>query len=197
VIAIYPGSFDPITLGHLDIIERGCRLFEQVIVVVFRNPSKTSLFSVEQRTRQIRQSTLHLPNLEVDSFDGLAVTYAKIRQAKVLLRGLRAVSDFELELQMAHTNKTLSADIETIFLATSTEQSFLSSSVVKEIARFGGPIEHLVPHPVIPDIYQCFAKTKTSEESAPVLPTVPPMAPPMAPITAGQPIDPPPETPCD
>jgi pantetheine-phosphate adenylyltransferase len=193
VIAIYPGSFDPITLGHLDVIERGCQLFEQVIVVVFRNPSKTSLFSVEQRTRQIRQSTLHLPNLEVDSFDGLAVTYAKIRQAKVLLRGLRAVSDFELELQMAHTNKTLSHDIETIFLATSTEQSFLSSSVVKEIARFGGPIEHLVPHPVIPDIYQCFAKTKTPEESAPVLPTVPLTAP----TTAGQPIDPPPETPCD
>jgi pantetheine-phosphate adenylyltransferase len=191
VIAIYPGSFDPITLGHLDVIERGCRLFEQVIVVVFRNPSKTSLFSVEQRTRQIRQSTLHLPNLEVDSFDGLAVTYAKIRQAKVLLRGLRAVSDFELELQMAHTNKTLSHDIETIFLATSTEQSFLSSSVVKEIARFGGPIEHLVPQPVIPDIYQCFAKTKTSEELAPAPPTV------TAPTTVGQPTDLPPETPCD
>lgn len=192
MIAIYPGSFDPITLGHLDIIERGCRLFEQVIVVVFRNPSKTSLFTVEQRTRQIRQSTLHLPNLEVDSFDGLAVTYAKIRQAKVLLRGLRAVSDFELELQMAHTNKTLSHDIETIFLATSTEQSFLSSSVVKEIARFGGPIEHLVPQPVIPDIYQCFAKTKTSEELAPARPIVP-----TAPTTVGLPIDLPPETPCD
>jgi len=190
VIAIYPGSFDPITLGHLDIIERGCQLFEQVIVVVFRNPSKTSLFSVEQRTRQIRQSTGHLPNLEVDSFEGLAVTYAKIRQAKVLLRGLRAVSDFELELQMAHTNKTLAADIETIFLATSTEQSFLSSSVVKEIAKFGGPIEHLVPPPVILDIYQCFAKNKILEELAPT-------ALPMVRATGGQPIDPSLETPCD
>jgi pantetheine-phosphate adenylyltransferase len=190
VIAIYPGSFDPITLGHLDIIERGCQLFDEVIVVVFRNPSKTSLFSVEQRTRQIRQSTGHLANLEVDSFDGLAVTYAKIRQAKVLLRGLRAVSDFELELQMAHTNKTLAADIETIFLATSTEQSFLSSSVVKEIAKFGGPIEHLVPPPVVLDIYQCFAKKKTLEELAPT-------APPMAQATEGLPIDLPPEIPCD
>jgi pantetheine-phosphate adenylyltransferase len=167
VIAIYPGSFDPITLGHLDIIERGCQLFEQLIVVVFRNPSKTALFSVEQRTHQIRQSTRHLSNLEIDSFEGLAVTYAKIRNAKVLLRGLRAVSDFELELQMAHTNKTLAADIETLFLATSTEQSFLSSSVVKEIARFGGAIEHLVPQPVVLDIYQCFAKNQTSEELAP------------------------------
>ncbi len=189
MIAIYPGSFDPITLGHLDIIERGCQLFEELIVVVFRNPNKTSLFSVEQRTRQIRQSTRHLPNLEVDSFEGLAVTYAKIRQAKVLLRGLRAVSDFELELQMAHTNKTLAADIETIFLATSTEQSFLSSSVVKEIAKFGGPIEHLVPPPVVLDIYQCFAKKKTLEELALT-------APPTVQATEGQPIEPP-ETPCD
>ncbi|NJR41085.1 MAG: pantetheine-phosphate adenylyltransferase [Leptolyngbyaceae cyanobacterium CSU_1_4] len=188
MIAIYPGSFDPITLGHLDIIERGCQLFDQVIVVVFRNPNKTSLFSVEQRTRQIRQSTGHLLNLEVDSFEGLAVTYAKIRQAKVLLRGLRAVSDFELELQMAHTNKTLAADIETIFLATSTEQSFLSSSVVKEIAKFGGPIEHLVPSPVVLDIYQCFAQNKILEERAPT-------APPMVQTTGGQPIDPSLETP--
>ena len=159
MIAIYPGSFDPITLGHLDIIERGCRLFEQVIVVVFRNPSKTPLFSVQQRTEQIRRSTRHLTNLEVDSFEGLAVTYARIRQAQVLLRGLRAVSDFEMELQMAHTNKTLSEDIETVFLTTDPEYSFLSSSVVKEIARFGGPIDHLVPQPVALDIYQCFAKT--------------------------------------
>jgi pantetheine-phosphate adenylyltransferase len=186
VIAIYPGSFDPITLGHLDIIERGCQLFEQVIVVVFRNPSKTSLFSVEQRTRQIRQSTRHLSNVEVDSFDGLAVTYAQLRQAKVLLRGLRAVSDFELELQMAHTNKTLAADIETLFLATSTEQSFLSSSVVKEVARFGGAIDHLVPQPVVSDIYQCFAKNPTSEDPASKLPA-----------TAAQPNDSPETTLCD
>lgn len=159
MIAIYPGSFDPITRGHLDVIERGCRLFEQVIVVVFRNSSKSPLFTVPQRLDQIRRSTRHLPNLEVDSFDGLTVTYARLRQAKVLLRGLRVVSDFEMELQMAHTNKTLANDIETVFLATSTEYSFLSSSVVKEIARFGGPVDHLVPQAVAIDICKCYAKT--------------------------------------
>lgn len=169
MIAIYPGSFDPITLGHLDIIERGCQLFEQVIVVVFRNPSKTPLFTLQQRTEQIRQSTQHLTNVEVDCFDGLTVTYARMRQAKVLLRGLRAVSDFEMELQMAHTNKTLSDTIETVFLATSTEHSFLSSSLVKEIARFGGSVDHLVPQPVALDIHKCYAKTPAGENPTPTV----------------------------
>ncbi|MUL35883.1 pantetheine-phosphate adenylyltransferase [Gloeocapsopsis dulcis] len=159
MIAIYPGSFDPITLGHLDIIERGCRLFEQVVVAVLRNPNKTPLFSVQQRLEQIRISTSHLTNVEIDSFDGLTVNYAQMRQAQVLLRGLRAISDFEAELQMAHTNKTLSAHIETVFLATSNEHSFLSSSVVKEIARFGGSVDHLVPQHVALDIYRCHTKT--------------------------------------
>ncbi len=159
MLAIYPGSFDPITLGHLDVIERGCRLFEQVVVAVLRNPNKAPLFTVAERMEQIRRATSHLNNVEVDSFDGLTVTYAKMRQANVLLRGLRVLSDFEMELQMAHTNKTLSDDVETIFLATSNEHSFLSSSLVKEIAKFGGPIDHLVPHSVVPDIYRCYAKT--------------------------------------
>lgn len=159
MIAVYPGSFDPITLGHLDIIERGCKLFDQVVVVVMRNPGKTPLFPVHQRIEQIRASTRHLPNVEVDSFDGLTITYAKMRKAKALLRGLRVMSDFEKELQMAHTNKTLSEDVETIFLATSTEYGFLSSSLVKEIAKFGGPVDHLVPQPVAIDIRQCYVKT--------------------------------------
>ncbi|EKQ70754.1 pantetheine-phosphate adenylyltransferase [Leptolyngbyaceae cyanobacterium JSC-12] len=159
MLAVYPGSFDPITLGHLDVIERGCRLFERVIVAVLRNPNKSPLFTVAERMDQIRRATAHLPNIEVDSFDGLTVTYATMRQAKVLLRGLRVLSDFEMELQMAHTNKTLSEEIETVFLATSNEHSFLSSSLVKEIARFGGPIDHLVPPPVALDIYRCYAKT--------------------------------------
>ena len=159
MIAIYPGSFDPITLGHLDLIERGCRLFEQVIVAVLRNPNKTPLFTVQERLDQIRISTAHLTNVEVASFDGLTVNYAQMRQAQVLLRGLRAVSDFEVELQMAHTNKTLSTQIETVFLATSNEYSFLSSSVVREIAKFGGSVDHLVPQHVARDIYQCYAKT--------------------------------------
>ncbi|BFM40513.1 pantetheine-phosphate adenylyltransferase [Synechocystis sp. LKSZ1] len=152
MIAIYPGSFDPITLGHLDIIERGSRLFEQVIVAVLCNPSKQPLFSVEKRLEQIQISTAHLANIRVDSFSGLTVEYAKLRQATVLLRGLRVLSDFEKELQMAHTNQTLWSGIETVFLATTKEYSFLSSSIVKEIAKFGGPIDHLVPQNVATDI---------------------------------------------
>ncbi|MGJ5675891.1 MAG: pantetheine-phosphate adenylyltransferase [Nostochopsis sp.] len=158
MIAIYPGSFDPITLGHLDIIQRGSRLFTKVIVAVLRNPNKTPLFSVQKRLELIRYSVKHLPNVEADAFDGLTINYAHMREAAVLLRGLRAISDFEIELQMAHINKTLSVDIETVFLATSNEYSFLSSSVVKEIARFGGSVDHLVPPHVALDIYQCYAQ---------------------------------------
>jgi len=161
VLAIYPGSFDPITLGHLDIIERGCRLFDRLVVAVLRNPNKMPMFTVQERLEQIRLTTRHLPNLEVDSFDGLTVNYAQMRQAKALIRGLRAISDFEAELQMAHINKTLSSEIETVFLATSNEYSFLSSSVVKEIAKFGGPIDHLVPPHIALDVYRCQAKSPT------------------------------------
>lgn len=161
MIAIYPGSFDPITLGHLDIIERGCQLFKKVVVLVSHNPSKVPLFSIQKRLEQIRTATQHLSNLEIDSFDGLTVIYARKRNAGVILRGLRVLSDFEKELQMAHTNKTLSSDIETVFLATSTEYSFLSSSLVKEIAKFGGSIDHLVPQTVALDIRRCYAKIPT------------------------------------
>jgi pantetheine-phosphate adenylyltransferase len=159
VIAIYPGSFDPITLGHLDIIERSCRLFERLVVAVLKNPNKTPMFTVQERVNQIRLSTSHLSNLEIDSFEGLTVNYAHMREANVLIRGLRAISDFEAELQMAHTNKTLSTQIETVFLATSNEYSFLSSSLVKEISKFGGSIDHLVPPHVALDMYRCQAKT--------------------------------------
>ncbi|MBE9039929.1 pantetheine-phosphate adenylyltransferase [Oscillatoriales cyanobacterium LEGE 11467] len=160
-IAIYPGSFDPITFGHLDIIERGCNLFDKVIVAVVMNPNKKSLFSVSDRLHQIRLSTSHLNNVEVDSFDGLTVNYAKIRQAKVLLRGLRVLSDFEMELQMAHINKTLSEQVETVFLATSNESSFLSSSAVKEVAKFGGSVDRFVPKSVALDIYKCYVRTQS------------------------------------
>ncbi|CEJ43309.1 pantetheine-phosphate adenylyltransferase [Umezakia ovalisporum] len=178
MIAIYPGSFDPITLGHLDIIERGSRLFEQVIVAVLRNPQKIPLFTVQERLDQIRLTTQHLSNVEVDGFDGLTVNYAQKRHAQVLLRGLRAISDFEVELQMAHTNKTISTQIETVFLATSNEYSFLSSSVVKEIARFGGSIDHLVPQQIAQDIYKCYNHTSpmanpTTTEVIPPLTNIP------------------------
>ncbi|MEM9161760.1 MAG: pantetheine-phosphate adenylyltransferase [Cyanobacteria bacterium P01_F01_bin.4] len=159
MIAIYPGSFDPVTLGHLDIITRSSQLYDKVIVVISRNPNKNPLFTVEERTAQIEKAIHPLTNVEVDSFDGLTVTYARERQAKVLLRGLRVLSDFEKELQMAHTNKTLADDIETVFLATSTEYGFLSSSLVKEIARFGGAISHLVPEHVALDIERCYSRT--------------------------------------
>ncbi|MGE5660257.1 MAG: pantetheine-phosphate adenylyltransferase [Actinomycetota bacterium] len=174
MIAIYPGSFDPITFGHLDIIERGCKLFEWVIVAVLRNPNKSPLFTVEERIEQIRHSARHLSNVEVSSFEGLTVNYARIRQANVLLRGLRALSDFEMELQMAHTNQTLMGEIETVFLATSNEYSFLSSSVVKEIARFGGSVDHLVPKHVALEIYKCYASrtqavsNQTATDAAPI-----------------------------
>lgn len=145
MIALYPGSFDPLTYGHLDVIERAAYLFELVIVAVLRNPSKTPLFTVEERLNQIQKAVQHLKNVDVDAFSGLTVTFARKKEASVLLRGLRVVSDFELELQMAQTNKTLAAEIETIFLSTSTEHSFLSSSLVKGIAAVGGPISHMVP----------------------------------------------------
>lgn len=154
MIAIYPGSFDPITLGHIDIIERGAKLFDKVIVAVLCNPSKKPLFSVEKRITQITECTNHIDNIEVDSFVGLTVDYAKLHNAGVLLRGLRVLSDFEKELQMAHTNKTLNQEIETVFLATTKEYSFLSSSIVKEIAQFGGAIDHLVAQNIVEDMEQ-------------------------------------------
>jgi len=175
LIALYPGSFDPITLGHVDIITRGSRLFERVIVLVSSNPNKVAMFSTAERIDQIERSVGHLTNVDIDYYDGLTITYARQRQAQVLLRGLRVLSDFEKELQMAHTNKTLADDIETLFLSTSTEYGFLSSSLVKEIARFGGPIDHLVPHHVARDVYQCYAQTPPASMPSPAVanPVVP------------------------
>lgn len=143
--ALYPGSFDPLTLGHLDLIERAARLFDGVTVAVLQNPSKQAAFSLEQRLVQIRHATAHLPCVEVGSFDGLTVDCADRSRSAVILRGLRALSDFEFELQIAHTNKSLAPQIETLFLATAVQHSFLSSSVVKEVARFGGDVRHMVP----------------------------------------------------
>lgn len=157
--ALYPGSFDPLTLGHLDLIERASALFEQIVVAVLQNPSKTPAFSLEARLAQITAATSHLPNVEVGSFDGLTVQYARQCQAQVILRGLRALSDFEFELQIAHTNKSLDPSIETVFLATATQHSFLSSSVVKEVARFGGDVRHMVPTGVASDLVRLLNRT--------------------------------------
>jgi len=151
--ALYPGSFDPLTLGHLDLIERGCNLFGEVVVAVLQNPGKTPAFPLERRLDQIRIATRHLNGVEVISFDGLTVQCARDQKVNLILRGLRAMSDFEYELQIAHTNRSLCADFETVFLA---HHSFLSSSVVKEVARFGGPVGHMVPEVVADDLARLF-----------------------------------------
>lgn len=148
ITAIYPGSFDPITNGHFDVIVRASRLFEKIIVVVLSNMDKTPFLSVETRTELLRESVNHIPNVEIDSYEGLTVEYAKKKGAKVLIRGLRAVSDFEYEMQMAQTNKNLNPGIDTMFLVPGVENNFVSSGIVREIARFGGNISNMVPEPV-------------------------------------------------
>jgi pantetheine-phosphate adenylyltransferase len=143
--AIIPGSFDPVTNGHLDIIQRASELFSHVTVAVARNSAKTSLFTVEERVELLREVCGHLKNVSIGTFEGLLVEYAASVGAKAIVRGLRAVSDFEYELQMALMNNRLRSDIETTFMMTGAEYSYLSSSIVKEIARLGGNVEGLVP----------------------------------------------------
>lgn len=142
---VYPGSFDPITTGHLDIIERACALFDDVTVAVLVNTNKTPAFSAEQRMAFIKQSTSHLKGVKVDSFSGLLVDYMKEHGANLVIRGLRAISDFEYEFQMASLNAKLAKNIETVFLMTDINHSFLSSSLVRELAHHGGDITGLVP----------------------------------------------------
>ncbi len=155
---LYPGSFDPLTNGHLDLIERGSDLFGEVVVAVLRNNEKVATFSIEKRVDQIRKSTLHVPNVEIVSFEGLTVDCAERENCSLILRGLRALSDFEYELQLAHTNRSLAINTETVFLATKAHHSFLSSSVIKEVAKFGGTIDHMVPKIVAKDLKLLFNK---------------------------------------
>ena len=138
--AIYPGSFDPVTLGHYDIIERASRIFEKLIVGILRNSAKSPLFSVEERAKMLEDVTRGLPNVEVQVFDGLLVDFARMNQAKVLVRGLRAVTDFEYELQLAQMNRVLAPEIDTLFLTTNLKYAYLSSSAAKEVAMYGGDI---------------------------------------------------------
>lgn len=153
-IAICPGSFDPITKGHLDIIKRSAKLFDKVIVVVMSNYRKagTSLFSVEERVGLVKRCTAGIPNIEVDSSMGLLAEYAKKRNANVIIKGLRAVSDFEDEFQQALANKNLNPDVETVFMAASAENMFLSSSVVKQICQLGGDVTPFLPTEISQDI---------------------------------------------
>jgi pantetheine-phosphate adenylyltransferase len=147
-IAVYPGSFDPITYGHLDIIERGLEVFDEIIIAVARNSGKKGLFSPEERIRHIREALGDNPCVKVDTFEGLLVDYVVSTGAKVILRGLRAVSDFEYEFQIAQMNHNLKSEVETVFMMTSVPYGYLSSSIVKEVASLKGPVESLVP-PVV------------------------------------------------
>ena len=146
--AIYPGSFDPVTFGHIDIIERAARISDELIVGVLQNKAKTPLFSVEERVIMLREVTKHLKNVKIVPFEGLLIEFAKQMDAKVIVRGLRAITDFEYELQMSQTNRKLNSDVETLFLTTSLDYSYLSSTTVKEVASFGGDITQFVPESV-------------------------------------------------
>lgn len=143
--AIYPGSFDPITFGHLDVITRSSKIVDELIVGVLNNKAKTPLFSVEERVKMLKDTTKELSNIKIVPFEGLLVDFARQMEAKLVVRGLRAITDFEYELQMSQTNHKLEPDIETMFLTTSLEYSYLSSTTVKEVAAFGGDISQFVP----------------------------------------------------
>ncbi|KPD01260.1 Phosphopantetheine adenylyltransferase [Geobacillus sp. BCO2] len=144
-IAVCPGSFDPVTYGHLDIIKRGAKVFDQVYVAVLNNSSKKPLFTVEERIELLREVTRTLPNVHVEAFHGLLVDYARSKKANAILRGLRAVSDFEYEMQITSMNRVLDENIETFFMMTNSQYAFLSSSIVKEVAKYNGDISELVP----------------------------------------------------
>lgn len=151
-IAIVPGSFDPVTNGHLDIIKRTSDLFDTVYVSILSNSTKSPLFSVEERKELLKRTTSDMPNVKVESFTGLLVDYARSRDAKFIVKGLRAVTDFEYEYQMSLTNKQLAPEIETFFITTNLKYAYLSSSIVKEVAKYGGDITEMVPHEIINDI---------------------------------------------
>ena len=146
--AVYPGSFDPVTFGHLDIIERSARMSDHLIIGVLNNNSKTPLFSVEERVNMLKSLTRDLKNVEVTAFGGLLVDFVRANQADAVIRGLRAVTDFEYELQIAQTNRVIAPEVDTVFLTTNLKYSYLSSSIVKEIAAFGGEINAFVPEEV-------------------------------------------------
>ena len=155
-IAIYPGSFDPVTLGHVDIIRRSTEIVDELIVAVLTNSAKNPLFSVEERVNMIKEITADIPKVKVESFSGLLVDFAKENDANIIVRGLRAVTDFEYELQISQMNRTIYPKVDTMFLTTSLEYAYLSSTIVKEVASYGGDISNYVPECIIDRIYKKF-----------------------------------------
>ncbi len=160
-IAVYPGSFDPVTNGHLDIIRRAAKLYDRVIVAVLNNSAKTPLFSAAERVELIRRVTSDLPGVTAEAFDGLLVSFAKSKGAHVIIKGLRAVSDFEYEFQMALLNNKLCGDIETLFMVTSSHYSYISSSIIKEVASLGGSLDDLIPPGIVGDLLEKLGKGRT------------------------------------
>lgn len=160
-IAVYPGSFDPVTLGHLDIIERSASLVDELVVGVLINRAKTPLFSADERVNMLREVTQNISNVRVESFSGLSVDFAKECGASFIVRGLRAITDFEYELQMAQTNRVMAPEIDTLFLTTNLEYAYLSSTTVKEVGSYGGDISHFIPDVLIDRVLK-----KLAEESA-------------------------------
>ncbi len=158
-LAIYPGTFDPVTNGHLDIVERAAQLFDAVTIAVTTNPAKNPLFTVAERIAMFREATRHLPRIEVESFSGLLVEYAAARGASVMIRGLRAISDFEYEFQMALINRKISHGLDTVFLMASEKYTYLNSTIVKEVARLGGDVSCFVPASVNERIRQKLAQS--------------------------------------
>ncbi|MGM0472181.1 MAG: pantetheine-phosphate adenylyltransferase [Bacillota bacterium] len=148
-VAVYPGSFDPVTNGHLDIIERTTNIFDNLIVAAFNNPNKEHLFSLDERVEMLEESVAEFDNVEVDAFEGLLINYMQQQEAEIIVRGLRAVSDFESEFQMASMNKKLDDEVETIFMMTKNKYVFLSSSIIREVSQFNGCVEGLVPEHVV------------------------------------------------
>lgn len=161
--AVYPGSFDPVTNGHLDIIERASRVFDKVVVGVLNNAGKSPMFSIEERVDMLRSVTRHIKNVEIDSFTGLLVDFVKMKDASVIIKGLRTVADFEYEFQMALLNKALNPEYETIFMMTDSKYSYISSSMVKELAGFRGNLTGLVPARIINKINQKYELIERNE----------------------------------
>lgn len=160
VVAVYPGSFDPATYGHLDVIKRASVSFDKIIVGVLHNSAKSPLFSVEERVNILEKATKDIHNVEVKPFEGLSVNFARENHAQVIIRGLRAVTDFEYELQMAQTNRVLAQDIDTVFMTTSLEYAYLSSTIMKEVASFGGDLSKFAPPEIIEAVKQKMPKDK-------------------------------------